>query len=67
MGAKRVYLVTPDFMLVYPEQEEVELYYGYTLSDNVGRGLSALGLVILIVLAGAAWKRHRTRHHGPAT
>jgi hypothetical protein len=66
-GAKCVYRVTPDFMLVYPEQEEVELYYGYTLSDNVGRGLSALGLLISIILAGAKWRQHRIRHHGLAT
>jgi hypothetical protein len=38
-------MVTPCFMLVYPEREEVELYYGYTLSDNVGRAASLLGLL----------------------
>lgn len=50
-GADRVYLVTPCFMLVYPEQNEVELYYGYTLSDNVGRILTALGLLALGIAA----------------
>jgi len=58
-GAKQVYLVTPDFMLVYPEQEKVELYYGYTLSDNVGRTLSVLGLLIFVGAVG--WRRYRTR------
>jgi len=48
-GAEKVYMVTPCFMLVYPDQEEVELYYGYTLSDNIGRGFSALGLIVLVV------------------
>jgi hypothetical protein len=43
-GAKRIYMVTPCFMLVYPEREEVELYYGSTLPDYAGRFLTALGL-----------------------
>ena len=50
-GAKRVYMVTPCFMLVYPEHEEVELYYGYVLSDKAGMALSFLGCIVLIVLA----------------
>ena len=48
-GAKQVYMVTPCFMLVYPDAEEVELYYGYTLSDNIGRAIS--GLAALLVVA----------------
>ena len=47
-GAKN-YMVTPCFMLVYPEQEEVELYYGSTLSDYAGRFLSALGLAVSVL------------------
>ena len=47
-GADRVYMVTPCFMLVYPEQEEVELYYGHTFSDTLGKVLSALGLLGLV-------------------
>jgi hypothetical protein len=46
-------------MLVYPEQPKVELYYGYILSDTVGRTLSALGLLIFIGAAG--WRMYRTR------
>ena len=26
-GAEKIYLVSPDFMLVYPEQREVRIYY----------------------------------------
>jgi hypothetical protein len=52
-GAKKVFMVTPCFMLVYPEQEEVELYYGYTLSDNIGRTLSIIGLLAMAATAYA--------------
>ena len=35
-GAERVYRVSPGFMLVFPERESVELYYGTVWSDWVG-------------------------------
>jgi hypothetical protein len=39
-------------MLVYPDQETVELYYGTTGSDRVGYALTVLGLlgVVLAVI-----------------
>jgi len=46
-GAEGVYMVTPCFMLVYPTAEEVELYYGYTLSDTIGHVLALLGAALL--------------------
>lgn len=49
-GADKVYMVSPCFMLVYPTESKVELYYGYTLSDNAGRILTLVG--ILCALAG---------------
>lgn len=55
-GAKKVFMVTPCFMLVYPEQTDVELYYGYTTADNIGRGLSVIGLFLAV-----AWL-WRARH-----
>jgi hypothetical protein len=60
-GAERVYMVTPCFLLVYPDQPEVELYYGYTVSDNLGRGLSAMATIGMIAIA---WRRIR---RSPAT
>lgn len=50
-GAKGVYRVSPGFMLVYPEQETVELYYGLTLSDGVGYALTVLGLLGVVLAA----------------
>jgi len=47
-GAARVYRVSPGFMLVFPEQESVELYYGTTVSDGVGYALTLLGCLGLI-------------------
>jgi hypothetical protein len=45
-GADHIYMVTPHFMLVYPTQTEVELTYGETLVDAVGRGLTLLGAIL---------------------
>lgn len=47
-GARAVYLVTPSFMLVYPEQHEVELTFGRTAIDYAGMGLTGLGWLVLI-------------------
>ena len=47
-GAKRVYHVTPNFMLVYPEREEVTLYYGSLPCDIIGRIFTLFGCLWLI-------------------
>lgn len=57
-GASQVFMVTPCFMLVFPEREQVELYYGSTLSDTVGRLLTAAGTALL---AGVILFRVRRR------
>jgi hypothetical protein len=49
-GAEKIYLVTPSFMLVYPEGEHVRLRYGNTTSDNVGLVLTLAGLLIIAFL-----------------
>ncbi len=49
-GARGVYRVSPGFMLVYPEQETVELYYGTTWSDGVGYALTVLGLLSVVLV-----------------
>jgi hypothetical protein len=46
-GADRVYLVSPDFMLVYPCQPDVDIYYGAVASDWVGWGLTSCGLILV--------------------
>lgn len=57
-GAEKALMVSPSFMLVYPTQNEVELYYGYTFSDNVGRAFSLLGLL----LSGLIWRKRKKNH-----
>jgi hypothetical protein len=47
-GAEKIYHVTPNFMLVYPEREEVTLYYGSLMSDTIGRLLTSCGIIIFL-------------------
>jgi hypothetical protein len=47
-GARKVFMVSPAFMLVFPEQEQVELIYGSTRSDRVGYGLTVAGVLMLM-------------------
>ena len=49
-GADKVYLASPSFMMVFPEQEDVRLYYGYTFSDHLGFALSLVGVSITALL-----------------
>jgi len=47
-GAEKVFMVSPAFILVYPTQNHVELYYGETFFDILGKFLSTAGLIIII-------------------
>lgn len=49
-GARQVFMVSPAFMLVFPEREQVELVYGSTASDHVGHALTGLGGLTLLIL-----------------
>lgn len=48
-GGGPVHMVTPSFMLVYPQSEDVELYYGSLFSDTAGRLVTAAALLFLIL------------------
>ncbi len=48
-GADKVYLISPAFMLIFPNQENVRLYYGTGLPDRLGMMLTALGILILLL------------------
>lgn len=47
-GADEVYLVSPSFMLVYPTQENVRLYYGKGFMNIVSEGLSYAGVILVV-------------------
>jgi len=47
-GADRIYLVSPSFMLIYPTQEKVRLYFGRSFPNYLGIGLTLLGLIIIL-------------------
>jgi hypothetical protein len=49
-GADKVYLVSPSFMLIYPTQENVRLYYGQTPSNMIGWALTILGASMVVFL-----------------
>lgn len=46
-GADKIYLVSPSFMLVFPNKTNVRLYYGTTTADLIGALLSFFGLLYL--------------------
>ena len=58
-GARGIYLVSPSFMLIYPEQEEIRMWYGWGPWDWLGAVLSVLGIGILL-LNLPLWKGRRT-------
>jgi hypothetical protein len=58
-GATGPYRVAPNLMVVVPTAHDVTLRYGATASDRAGEGLTAFGLIGLVV--GVAWPRLRSR------
>ncbi len=48
-GAKEIYLVSPGFMLIYPDAPQIRLYYGKTWPDYVGAASTCLIIFILLV------------------
>jgi len=47
-GADKIYLVAPSFMLVYPNQNKVRLYFGKTVYNYIGGTLSLAGLTMVL-------------------
>ena len=46
-GASEIYQVSPSFMLIYPKSKHVRLYFGYGISDYIGRVFTVLGIIIV--------------------
>jgi hypothetical protein len=47
-GADMVYLASPSFMLIFPNREEVRLYFGKTFWNYIGNALTIFGVVVII-------------------
>ncbi|MCX8178879.1 MAG: hypothetical protein N3D75_03570 [Candidatus Aenigmarchaeota archaeon] len=47
-GAEKIYMVSPAFMLVYPTENHVKLYYGMTFIDTIGIIFSFMGILIIL-------------------
>jgi hypothetical protein len=58
-GARAVYYVAPSFMLVYPDQPNVELVFGRTATDHLALAITAIGWIAVLLLTA------RTRRHPP--
>jgi hypothetical protein len=50
-GASRIYMVSPSFMLLFPEKQEVRVWYGSIFVDYLGDLLTIAGLAIVIYLS----------------
>ena len=48
-GAEKIYLASPSFMLIYPDKNQVRLYYGPGPWDWFGRLLTLFGLSVLLM------------------
>lgn len=59
-GAKKVYLVAPSFMLVYPEQNKVRLVFSKSIYNYIGEGLTIIAILGTIVysLRKSKFKKH---------
>ncbi|HAM36769.1 MAG TPA: hypothetical protein DEB40_00575 [Elusimicrobia bacterium] len=68
-GADRIYLASPAFMLVYPNQRKVRLSFARSWAEKAGLALSLLGLCLAALLALGkiqAWPRTISRKIGNA-
>lgn len=59
-GAERIYLVSPAFMLIYPDREHVRLYYAAGLPERGGAVLTGIGLLILLLNIPLPGKARKT-------
>jgi hypothetical protein len=58
-GAKQVFCVSPGFMCVFPDQSDVDLYYGATWSDVMGYVVTIIGWCSFA--AALLWFRNKER------
>ena len=64
-GAGKIYLASPSFMLIYPKESKIRLFYGQGSWDRLGFMLTLLGIVVLLLntplptgKGQTAWSHH---------
>jgi hypothetical protein len=65
-GAERIYLVSPAFMLVYPEERHVRLVFGTRWPDHAGQVATGTGLLWLVAERLVLFTRKRYSDASPA-
>jgi tetratricopeptide (TPR) repeat protein len=61
-GADRIYLISPSFMLIYPTQERVRLYFGRSFPNHLGLAFSLIGVIIIFISVKPIWSRLVVRY-----
>ncbi|KPK25477.1 MAG: hypothetical protein AMJ61_11855 [Desulfobacterales bacterium SG8_35_2] len=59
-GAAIIYPVSPSFMLIYPNNKQVRLFYGPGPWDRLGQLITLFGLLVLLCNVPFPGKRRRT-------
>ena len=59
-GADGVHLASPAFMLVYPKEQKVRLYYGSGLPERAGLVLTGVGIFACLLLIPLSWGKGGT-------
>ncbi|MBI4167935.1 MAG: hypothetical protein HY515_03195 [Candidatus Aenigmarchaeota archaeon] len=62
-GAERIYLASPGFMLVFPDETEVTLTYG-SAANEAGNILTTIGLLVVAVYLTIPTIRKKFQHYG---
>ncbi|MFH1126423.1 MAG: 6-pyruvoyl-tetrahydropterin synthase-related protein [Candidatus Altiarchaeota archaeon] len=66
--AEKIYMSSPSLMLIFPEGNQVRVYYGTLLVDSVGWLSTVAGLLIVLYLALSAIKtKSKTKVKPPKT
>ncbi|MGR3179111.1 MAG: 6-pyruvoyl-tetrahydropterin synthase-related protein [Candidatus Anammoxibacter sp.] len=60
-GADKIYLVSPSFMLIYPNREHVRLYYGKRFPDHLGKFLTLAVIAGLVIGVPLAQRRRKVK------
>jgi TolA-binding protein len=62
-GAEKIYLASPSFMLIYPNEKQVRLFYGPGFGDRIGQLMTLFGLLLLLFNVPLPGKKRRTAWH----